>query len=306
MAGDNTLRSYGDVSIKDDVYPMIEILTAEETSIMNTLGKTVAISTVHEWMTDTLDTAASAAVAEAGDYSYGALTTPTRLVNIVQNVAKPIRVSRTQQLISHYHGENELSRQKMKAMKNWANSAEFDLVRSTLVSGASGTTPKMSGIIERISKSTNTTAQTSGTVFSATILRGLMVNCYDNSNGDVATDLYVGSYLKNKMDDFTNKTGITSDGANTNQIVNVVDVFECSVGNLRSHLHRYVQQSTDATARVLAIRPEKLKVAFLERPRIDTELSRGGDYTPVAVIGKMTLEVLNQDSCFYASGYKKD
>lgn len=144
MAADAILRSYGDVSRKEDVVlKAIEILTAKETQIFNMLGKTKAIDTVHSFLTDTLATAGSLAVAESGDYSNTALSTPTRLTNLVEIVAKKFEVSRTQQEIEHYHGQNELQRQVQKAMMDWANAAEFDLVRSTLVSGTSGTVPKM-------------------------------------------------------------------------------------------------------------------------------------------------------------------
>lgn len=173
-----------------------------------------------------------------------------------------------------------------------------------MVSGVSGTAPKMKGLIQAISKSTNTTAQTSGTAWSTSIMKGLMKDNWDNSNGDVATDMYMGSYLKDVTDGFTNKTGIISDGANTKEIINVVDVFETGFGKVRVHKHRYVTISgTDATGRVLAIRPDKLRVAYLERPYIDKDLARSGGYDPRAVVGSMTLEVRNQDSNFWASGY---
>jgi hypothetical protein len=302
----NILQSYGDVSVKEDVLGLIEILTATEVSVHNMLGKRRAIQTVHETLTDTLDAAASLVVGENADYTNTALTTPVRLTNIVQIVAKKYEVSRTQQEIDHYHGENELTRQTTKAMKDWHNSAEFDLVRGSLISGVSGTAPRMNGIIMAISKATNTTVQASGTVFSASILRGLMKDQWDNSNGDVATDIFVGSFLSNAMDSFTNKTNVQSDGANVNEIVNVVDVFETGLGRVRKHTHRYVQQSGDANARILGINPDKLRVAYLRRPYVDTGLSRKGDYDSRAVVGKLTLEVRNQDSNFFADGYDKD
>lgn len=308
MATDNILRSYGDSSAKEDVVlNAIEILTARETQIFNMLGKAGAINTVHSYLTDTLATAASLAVAEGGDYTATALTTPTRLTNIVEVVAKNYKVTRTQQSIAHYHGQDELARQTEKALMDWGNAAEFDLVRSTLTSGASGTAAKLSGIIEATSKSTNHTSHNSGTVWSATILDGLMKANWDNSNGDVATDIFMGSFLRNATDGFTQKSNVVvnNPGGQTT-IVRTVSTYETAFGTLRVHTHRYVQQAGDATGRVLAIRPEKLKVAFLEKPYVDTGLARSGDYENRAVVGKFTLEVHNQDSNFYADGLDKD
>jgi len=89
-------------------------------------------------------------------------------------------------------------------------------------------------------------------------------------------------------------------------IVRTVTTYETAFGTLAIHKHRYIQQSGDATGRVLAIRPEKLAVAFLEKPYIDTDLARSGPYDFRAVAASLTLEVHNQDSNFYADGFDKD
>ena len=309
MAEDKILRTYGDVSVKEDVVlNAIEILTARETQIFNMLGKVGSISTIHIYLTDTLAAAASAAVNETGDYTAGTLTTPSRLTNLIEIVARPYKVGRTTQEVAHYQGSNELQRQTKKELQNWGNAAEFDLVRSTLTSGLSGTTPKMDGVINSISTyaSNAVTVQTSGTAWSASILDGLMRDNYDNSNGDVATDLFMGSGLRKKTDEFTQKSNIVvnNPGGQTT-LVRTISTYETSFGTLRIHTHRYIQQTTDANARILAIRPEKMKVAFLKKPFVDTGLARSGDYDFRAIVGKFTLEMHNAPSCFFADGYLK-
>jgi hypothetical protein len=223
----------------------------------------------------------------------------------VQEIVKKFAVSTKHRAVEQYHGQDELERQTTKALKDWANAAEFDLVRSTLVSGASGTTAKMNGIIAAISKSTNTTVQTSGTVFSATILEGLMANNWNTSNGDVATDLYVGSKIRTDIDGFVQKTNVVVNSPDISNIVRTVTTFATAFGTIRVYTHRYVQVTADATARILAIRPEKLKVAFLTKPMIMNDLAKAGAYDPRAVYGSHTLEVRNQDSNYFASGYLK-
>jgi len=256
-------------------------------------------------MTDTLRTAASAAVTEEADYTNLERSAPSLVPNIIEIIAIPFRVTRTASQVQYYHGQNELARQTTKGLMDWGNAVEFDLVRSTLTSGASGTAPKMDGIIRGISKSTNYTLETSGTAFSASILKGLMKANWDNSNGDVATDVFVGSFLSDAMDDFTNKSNVVVTGLNVRELVTAVDVFETGLGKVRKHSHRYVQQSGDANARILGVRPEKLRLAYLQRPFIDTDLARSGDYDARAVIGKLTLEIINKDSNWFADGYLK-
>lgn len=305
MAQLNVEQTYGDSSIKTDiVLNSVEIISAREDGIFSMLGKTNAIAMVHSYSIDTLSTPASAAVEQGQDFTYTARTTPSLLTNLVQEIAIPIRVTRPQIAVQHYHGQNELERQLGKGLMEFSNAVEFDLVRSTLVSGVSGTVAKMSGIIQAISKSTNTTAHTSGTVFSASILDGLMQDNWSNSNGDVATDLYVGGIGKRVTDNFVQKTNVVVNSPDIRGIVKTVTTYETAMGTLTIHKHRYVDiAGTDSTLRVLGIRPEKLKVAMLDAPTVLTDLATGGAYTPRAVYGSMTLEVRNQDSNFFSSGF---
>lgn len=303
MAADNILRTYGDSVIRPSVVGLIEIITAQETQISSMIGKSKAIDMVHYSELDTLDEPGSGAIAQGDDYAAGALSTPSKLGNIVETIAKPIKVTRQQQAVQHFHGENELARQTTKALKNYGNALEFDLVRSTMVSGASGTVAKMAGLIAFISKSTNTTAHTSGTVWSASIMKGLMKDNWSNSNGDVATDVFLGAYLKDATDSFTNKTN-TLASSDVKTVVMSVEVFETGLGKLATHAHRYVNiAGTDATGRVLGIRPEKHSVAYLIETFVDNGLSRSGGYDAKAVTGDCTLETRNQDSNFFASGF---
>lgn len=301
----NAVRTFGDVSRKEDVVlNAIEILTARETQIFNMLGKTEAIDTVHHYMTDTLDAAALNAQKEGDDYTIGARTTPSRLTNLVQHIYKPFSVSDTQRDVSHYHGKDELSRQTEKALMEWANDAEFNLLRQTLTSGISGTAPAMSGILQAISTSLNYTAHNSGTAWSATILDGLIKNNYENSNGDMATDLFMNSTLRAATDGFIQKSNVVVNGPAATTIVRTVSSYQTAFSTVMIHTHRYIYQADTTTRlRVLGIRPDKLKVAFLKRPYIDMDIARTGPTTKRSVNGSLTLEVRNKNSNFYADGF---
>lgn len=305
MALTNVQQTYGDVSRKEDVVlNAVEILTATEQQISNIIGKSVAIDTIHSYLTDTLATPASIAVEQASDYTNIGRTAPARLTNIVQEMAVPFRVSKLQDSVQHYHGVNELERQTQKALREFGNGLEFDLVRSTLVSGVSGTVARMAGIISAISKSTNTTAHTSGTAFTATILDGLMQDNWTNSNGEVATDLYVGPVMRRVIDNFAQKTNVVVNAPGISSIVRTVSSYDTSMGTLQVHKHRYVDiAGTDLTCRVLGINPAKLKMAWLTKPIVQNDLAKSGNYEPRAIYGSGTLEVNNQDSNFFASGF---
>lgn len=305
MAIASALQTYGDSSKKEDVVlNAIEILTAQENQVQASLGKTKAINMVHSYLVDTLLTAGSLATEQGTDFTLSTLTTPTRLTNIVEEIAKAFIVSRPEEVVQSYSGQNELDRQLTKALKDWGNALEFDLVRSTLASGVSGTVAKMSGVLQAISKASNYTLQTSGTVFSATILDALMTNNWSSSNGDVATDAFVGGTMRRIVDNFTQKTNIVMNGSGPiTNIVKTVSTYETSMGTLKVNKHRYIFVSgTDANNRFLAIRPEKLKVAYLDMPFVK-DLAENGAYSKKAIYGSATLEVANQDSNWFADGY---
>lgn len=302
----NYMRSFGDTSRKEDVVlNSIEILTARETQIFNMLGKTDAIDTVHHYLTDTLAAAAENAQKEADDYSYTARTAPSRNTNLVQHIFVPFSVSDVQRDIEHYHGKDELQRQTEKALMEWANDAEFNIVRTALTSGASGTAPKMDGIISGISTSLNTTTHNSGVAWSATILDALVKNNYENSNGDMATDLFMNSTLRAATDGFVQKSNTVVNGPAPTTILRTVSVYQTAFSTVRIHTHRYLYQSGDSTSRlrVLGINPDKLKVAFLKRPYIDTDIARTGPATRRSVNGSLTVEVRNKNSNFFANGF---
>lgn len=304
MAVTNVLQTYGDATIKTDIVQnAVEIISAREDGIFSLLGKTNAIAMIHSYSVDTLQTPGSIATEQGTDFPFGARTTPTLLTNLVQEFSIPIRVTRPQMAVSHYHGQNELDRQLAKGMIEFTNGLEYDLVRSTQVSGVSGTAQKMNGIIAAVSTSSNYTSHTSGTIFSATILDGLMENNWATSNGDVATDLYVGGVMRRVLDGFVPKTNNIYQQPDVRGIVKTVRTYETSFGAISLHTHRYLQVSGDATGRVLAINPEKLKVAFLDAPTILTDLQKGGAYEPRAFYASATLEVHNQQSNWFADGF---
>jgi hypothetical protein len=301
MAADIILRSFGDASAKEDVLGLIENLTATENTFLNELGKTTAIATVHSTLTDTLRTAQSRAVAEGTDATLLVNSTPSRVTNLVESVAIPFGVTGIQDAIDHYHGQTESVRQTRKALTDWGNAAEFDIVRGTLTSGASGTAAVMKGIISWIS--TNSTTQTSGTTFNATQLQNILADVYDKGNGEQITDVFVGSLMKRRISSFTagaTKFLMVSDKT----VVDAVDVYESDFGRLRVHLHRYVQQSSDATGRVLGVNMDKWKLAYLRRPFIQ-DLAVSGDYVKKQVIGDLTVEARNEAVNFFMAGFLK-
>src|SRR3990167_8280303 len=305
------LKVYGDTSVREDVASFVELITALETWFFSNLGKSQANGPLPQTQIDTLPAAASLAVQEGEDLSATSVNTPTLLANIVQHVARTFHVSDVQRKVAHFNGEDMLAYQTVKAGKELGNAVEFDLIRSVLVSGVSGTVPKMKGIVVGISKSTNTTAHNSGTVLSASIINGLMKANWDNSNGTTATDVFMGSFNRNTVDGFTQKSNTIVSFPAT-EILNLVDVYNTSFGRIAVHVHRraYLASSgggigADSTGRLLFVNPEYLKIAYLN-PMYMIDLAKVGAADKKALVTDFTLEVKNQDPHLNATGFDVD
>lgn len=309
MAADNIIRTYSDTSIAEDVLDIVENLSPTEDSLFRLLGKSTAYDVVHQWLVDTLPTTATAG-AQAVQFGALVATTPSRSVNLTEYIYVDQSVTDQQRAVDHYGFGDRLAYEQQKAMKAWRNKAEADILRSSLVSGASGYAPQMIGIINCIS--TNKTAQTSGTVWSQSILDGLLALAWDNGNGEPVTDLFMGSKLKTLTSAFSGRTGTQFViPADAERLVTTTANYASDFGDLKVHLHRYIGKdyagSADATGRVLGIAANKFKIAYLNGMTPKTEVfgRRGASYD-FRVSGELTVESLNEKTSFYASGYKKD
>ena len=291
---------------EDGVLGLIELLSPVENYAFNTFRRTVARDMVHFWHDDTLNAVATRAAEEGADYTYVARTTPNRRQNLVQGIVWPFRVTFEAIAIETWVGQNQLAYQTAKNMKDFANSVEYDLWRSTLVSAVDGTAAKLSGIIQIASDGGNHTSHDSGTVLNASHIRGLMRENYDNGNGEMATDLFVSSFSRALIDSFITKTNVILNASDVTKITERVSVFETSFGTLRLITHRYMEISTDATGRLMALRPEKFAIAYLESPFIQENLSVAGGYVPRALRTSLTLECSNKLVNWFADGFDKD
>jgi len=306
MATDNYARTYGDASIKEDVLDMIEQLSPEETSLFKTLGKSTAYAMVHQWLVDTLATTAAVGE-EAAQFSGTALNNPARSTNIVEIVNLDFGVTDAQRAVDHYGFEDRFAYEQEKALKSWRNKAESDILRSSLVSGASGTAAQCIGILNCIS--TNKTSHSSGTILNQSILDGLLGIAWENGNGQAVSDLFVGSLMKRRISQFSGRSGTQFVlPADQERLVTTTSGYVSDFGDLKVHLHRYMQKdyaaNSDATGRVLGIVADKFKIAYLNGMTPSVErFGRRGSTTDARASGAFTVESLNERTSFFSDGF---
>lgn len=118
----NEFDSYDGVnSRREDLHDVIYDISPTETPVLSMAAQGTATSTLHEWLTDALDTASSTnARVEGEDKDAVAITAATRLANYCQISDKTILLSGTQQAVNAVDYTGDLSRQvarKAQALK---------------------------------------------------------------------------------------------------------------------------------------------------------------------------------------------
>lgn len=289
-----SVYTYDSNARKESLLNIITNITPEENSLLKDLGKSSASNSLHEWVTDTLKTAAAQSVVEGSDASFANRTNPTRVQNQTQIVRIDFSVTDTERARDYPGFKDRYAYEMEKAMKEWNNDAEFNLLRSTLATGTGSATRTMKGLVSSIT--TVATAQ-SGVSLSETMLNDYVQNAWNQ--GGRPTDVYVGARLKRRISGFTANT-TRNVQAEDKKAVNVVDTYVSDFGVLRIKLHRYLWQSGDTNYDIIGIQPDKFRVAYFREPE-HTSLAKTGSATKGMIEGEFTLEYLAENSSFKAT-----
>ncbi len=294
-----TAYTYDDGAMREDLLDIITNISPTETQLLSGLGVTSATNILHEWSTDTLDTAGENAQVEGADATYGALTNPTRLTNHTQIISKPYRVSGSVRAIDAAGYEDRLSYEAMKAMKNWKNDVEFALMRGSLACGSGSAARRLKGV-KRFMTNNNHTSQ-SGVSLTERMFNDYLQNVWDD--GVEVDAVYAAMYLKRKISGFT--AGNTKNiKAEDKRLVNSVDVYEADAAKLvKLFAHRYVTVSGDVNYDLVGLNEDLWKVSYLRKP-ITEPLAKTGDADKEQVIGELTLECRHKDAGFWTEKLK--
>lgn len=279
----------------EDVTELITNVSFESTPFYSNIGTSEAQNTLHQWLNDSYASPAHNAAIEGNDVTFNDLTQPVRKDNVVQLFQKDIRVSNTEQRVSHYGQSDPYTYQTQKKMVEMARDIEKALIQGTRASGASGVARQLNGAIALIT--TNKTARTSGTSLSESEFNSTLAGIYDNGTDINVDNVYVGSYLKRAISGYTGgTTKFTS--ADGKKVYNTISIYESDFGICKINLSREVP-----TGGFLAVDSSKWRVAYLTDAR--------PQHIPLATIGsakrglletELTLEALSEATSAYRSG----
>ena len=312
---------------REDLADWIANISPYDTPLSNTLGRTVARSTYHEWLIDSLAAVRTRGAQEGQDWSSPTLTAPTRPVNWTEIFLKNIAVTETQREINAAGFSDAYAYQVEKATKEIMRERESALMHDgTTSTGGSGTATTTAGV--RVMKSleefiTTTTMVSTDYANGGTANGNVLISQFigeDDVNDMLQniwtaggnTDLIVcGAPYKRQISDFTaNSKNTRYISASEKELIVGVDVYDSDFGVLAIQLNRWspvaaneayvtttvTTSSTaldDLSGRIWYLERSKVRIAEL-RPLKHRLMGTRGDSTVGQVVTECTLEVGNE------------
>ena len=142
-----TTHTYNQSGLREDLYDVISNISPTETPFQTNIEKRGAKTRYHEWLVDSLATAANNQQLEGDDASFATAVTVTRMGNYTQIMRKTFLVSGTLEAVDKAGRKSEVKYQLMKAGKEIIRDLETALTNSNAGSaGGIATARQMTGV----------------------------------------------------------------------------------------------------------------------------------------------------------------
>jgi hypothetical protein len=303
-----TFDRYSAIGAREDLSDVIYSIAPTDTPIMNSIGKSKATGTFHEWQTDTLAAATTAnALIEGADATSITVIPTVRIGNFTQIVGKTVQVSGTLEAVDKAGRKSEKAYQLAKASSEIKRDIEAIITANQGQSnGASATTARVMGsLLSYIKTNTNkngtsvtgvdpvtigVSTRTDGTTraFTETLLKDVIAKVF--VSGGTPAALFVSPAQKQVVSGFTGLSAqryqVPTNGQAT--ILAGADLYQSDFGVLQIVPNRFMR-----TRDALILDPEYAALAYL-RPFQTNELAKSGDNDKTQILAELTLEVRNE------------
>lgn len=296
------LQTYDDKARREDLLDIISDVSPDDNPLSTMLATTSASQTTHEWLEDYISRpVANTGIPEGAAATFEDLTQPSRRQNVSQIIRETFRVSGTEQTVAVAGMGDPYTYQKGKALRRWKNRLEYALLRSSLSSGASGSSQTMIGIEAVVTS--HYTARLSGTSLSETEFNSMVYDvANDVGSEDVFDTVLTTLQLRQKISTFTAGSTRYVD-ASDKRLTRKVMVYESDFGvhKIFGHKDVYASGATPGP-KVLGLNEKKWRIAYIRKP-VETKLAKDGDRENGMILGEVTLEYLAERSNALRSGY---
>ena len=299
-----TLHTYMETVKREDILDEIQDISPDANPLTTTLGTEDVSQTTHQWPEYYISRDTSNDASPQGDdNSFADLAVATMRSNITQIIKKPFAVTETEIVVNKVSPKDAYARELSIAMRKLKNSMEFAVLRASLVSGASGVTPTMSGFINQTVNGGSSSLRPSGTSMTETEFNNQVELSWNATDSYVADMILVSGSLKRDISLFTagNTRNVPAGDA---RLVRNVDVYESDFGIHELRAHKDMPAASTTTGHgMLMIRKELLKVGYLRKPK-HVPNAVTGDNKKGHVVAELTAVVRSARSQVYKGGYR--
>lgn len=254
-----TTFTYNSLVNAEDVSDVIAVISPTDTPFLSALKRTKANNTMHEFITDALNTAANNAQLEGDVFTADTRPTPVRLNNRTQISRKVVAVSRSQQASNPYGMKDMLAYQMANSGKEIKRDQEVALTQNTTANAGNSTTARQarglegwiatngdygSGGAAPVYTTTPGTAPTdAGTTraFTESSLKSVLQACF--TQGGNPSMIMVGPSQKQTFSGFTGNTTRMGE-SNDQKLVTAIDVYVSDFGTLKVVPNRFQRART--------------------------------------------------------------
>ncbi len=310
----NTLVTTGTVGNREELDNIVSRITPEDTPIRSMIGKTTFSSIHPEWEIDTLAAAADNAQAEGDEYSFSALTQPTRVGTYTQILRKSFLISGTQEAVDNAGNLMKVAEQKVKKGKEILKDIELAIVTNT-ASTATETGRRFGGLptwittnVSRGATGANggftgsvTTVATNGTqrAFTKALMDSVLQQCY--IAGANTKSVVVSPYVKQVFSTFMSDANVVPfrqavEGKDKTTIMAAADMYQGDFGVVAVIPNRVMASAATTARNAFFIDPDLLDWGWLKGRAIveDKKVARTGDADKVVMLGEGALKVRNE------------
>ncbi len=310
----NTARTTNATTNREELSDVVSRITPEDTPIYSLIEKTTTSSVHPEWPVDELAAPAENIVEEGAEYTFDAITPPSRYGDYTQIMRKDWIISGTQEVVDE--AGKVLKRRYQKAKKGVELRKDVELAIVTNNASVGGSIREFGGLptwitsnVSRGSGGANggfstvtglTVAATNGTqrAFTKAILDSVMQQGY--TNGANFKHLVAAPYIKSVFVTFMSDANVApfryavSKGGERNTIVATADYYEGPFGTIMIHPDRVMGVDASVARNAFFIDPDMLEFAWLRKIQEDKEVAKTGDADKGVIIGEGTLKPKNE------------
>jgi hypothetical protein len=305
----NTVLTTQAVGNREELSDYVNMITPSDTPIYSMAGKEKASSKHPEWEFEELEAPGDNAQPEGNEYSFDAVTPPTRVGNYTQIFTKTFRFSGTQQAVDNAGRAEKRAHELMKKGKAIRKDHEYSIVANI---ASTNTDPRRSGglptwLTTNVSRGSGgssggfssgvTTVETTGTLRAWTKAQTdtLLQSIYQQG-GDVTT-VVTSPWNKGVFATFMSDANVAefkyAAGKGTNTIIGTADIYEGPLGTVKVVPNRVMATAAATARRVYAIDPSMVKWLSL-RPIQEVEVAKTGDRESGVLLAEGTLKVVNE------------